>query len=288
MKILLVNFGAFGDILNSTPIAKNYKLMNPSNNITWMTTERYTSAIKNNPYIDNIITLKEYLSSNLYPFYVNMTFDLKDQIVKLNYDKIYFIAPYTWTINNPEFDLNKHSLLEIIKTKLTDIEDFICDFIPVVKLSEQEKLEAKTFFDTLNGDKKILIEFENFSNQSPFDERYIEKLCELVNDKNYDLVLSGRKEPEFFKTFKLKYNVNFHTYSGSFMSNAELYNLCDSFIGCSSGISCLTHSDYCDNNKSRIEVSKGLHWSTNGWTHMKNKKICYNFEQYTDNLMVIK
>jgi ADP-heptose:LPS heptosyltransferase len=287
MKILLVNFGAFGDILNSTPIAKHYKLVDPSCHITWMTREKYKSVIKNNPYIDNILTPKEShlgLEKAGGAANVHMTFLLRDEILKLNYDKIFFVAPYTWTLTNKEFDVNKHTLLDVIKTKVSDINDFACDFIPVINLSEEEKKEAKSFFDSLNGNKKILIEYENFSNQSPFNEKYIDKLCEFANNKNYDLIFSGKQEPEFVKSLKQKYNVNFHMYNGSFMSNAELYNLCDMFIGCCSGITCLTHSDYCDTNKNRLEVTRGKHWSSYQWVHMINKNICHSLEQYSQYL----
>lgn len=291
MKILLVNFGAFGDILNSTPIAKHYKLSSPECHITWMTREKYKSVIVNNPYIDKILTPKEdhlFHGTDVAARNVEMTFLLRNEIAALKqYDKILFIAPYYWSLTNTEFDVNKHSLLYIIKTKLTDIKDFACEFIPVVHLSNEEKQEALEFYNKLSGFKKVLIEHENFSNQTPFNEKYIEALCKQIDGKNYDLVFSGKKEPEYVNKLREKYKVNFHNYSGSFLSNAELYNLCDVFIGCCSGLTCLTHSDYCDRNKLRFEVARGKHWSSHEWEHMNSKRICYSLEEFSLNIGVL-
>ena len=291
MKILLVNFGAYGDILNSTPIAKHYKLSIPNCHITWMTLEKYKSVLLNNPFIDKIIVTKEYSLPSLSncPSYVQTNFLLKNNILKLDYNKIFFVAPYDWTLTNPNlFKVSDHTLIDIIKTKLTDINNFTCEFIPVLRLSDEEINEAKKFYNMLFGNKKILVEHENFSNQSSFNELYIHALCECINNKNYDLIFSGKQEPKYMKELQKKYNINFYNYSGSFVSNAELYNLCDVFIGCSSGLTCLTHSDYCDTYKLRFEVVNGKHWSTYDLIHMKNKKICFSFDDYIKCLQELK
>ena len=152
-------------------------------------------------------------------------------------------------------------------------------------LSELEILEAKNFFSKLKGDKKILLEYETFSVQSPFDKSYFDALCENINNKNIDLIMTGMKLPKYFnEEYRKQYNINFHHYNGSFMSNAELYNLCDYFISTCSGITCLTHSDYCDTNKVRIEVSYGYHWSSIDWKHMKNKHLCFHYKQFLHTL----
>lgn len=290
-KILLVNFGAYGDILNSTPIAKHFKLEDSSNHITWMTRKKYVSAIKNNKYIDEILTPKEdhlNINPNTFGYNVEMTVKLMNEIKNLKqYNKILFTAPYSWTNFNNEFNVNKHSLLQIIKTKLSGIENFLCDFIPVALLTAEEEQEAVQFFNSLTGNKKILIEHENFSNQTPFNKSYVQSLCEQINNKNFDLIFSGKSEPSYVNEFKTKYSINFHTYTDSFMSNAKLYNLCDYFIGCCSGLTCLTHSDYCDTSKTRIEVSHGYHWSSADWTHMKNKDICFSFDKFKESLKKI-
>jgi hypothetical protein len=291
MNILLVNFGAFGDILNSTPIAKHFKLENPANHITWMTRQKYITSIKNNPHIDRILTPKEEhlgLDNQAEDKNVYMTSILKKEIANLNYDKIFFLAPYVWTSAKKDINLLDYSLLYIIKNKLTDIQNFLCEFIPVVVLSEEEKNEAKTFFSRLTGDKKFLIEYESFSNQTPFGKNHVIKLCEAFNGKNYDFIFSGKHPPDYIESLKKDYNINFHFYEGSFMSNAELFNLCDYFVGCCSGLTCLTHSDYCDSMKPRIEVVYGYHWSSADWKHASNKAIVCSVPQFAEALGAFK
>lgn len=273
-RIIIVNFGGFGDILNTTPIAKHHKISNPNTHITWLTKEKYVSAIKNNKFIDKIITINDSLNN------IQLTKKYYDESVNKNLN-LKFVAPYTTFFLDNKKHPARSSLLQIIKYETSGIDNFICDFIPNVSLSDEEKKEAKLFFSELKGNKKILFEYENFSNQSPFDEEYFIELCERIQDKNYDLIFTGISKPPYEKSM-IKYDkkINFYHYAGSFMSNAELYNLCDVFISTSSGITCLTHSDYCDIDKLRIEVSYGYHWSTFDWQHMKNKHIVFYKQQF--------
>ena len=276
-KIILVNMGAYGDILNTTPIAKHHKIVDPECEIVWVTREKYKSAIKNNKFIDKILIVEE---KNENIDNVRLTYEYI-QFFKQKNINAKFVAPYSTLFNKKPLPPARSTLLNIVQHETSGIEDFACDFIPNVFLSEEEKSEAQTFFNKLHGDKKIVLEYENFSEQSPFNEKYFLALCESINNKNIDLIFTGKRLPHYF-TNKIsdKYNINFYFYDGSFMSNAELYNLCDAFVGTSSGITCLTHSDYCDTEKLRIEVCYGYHWSTFDWKHMKNKKIVFYEKQF--------
>lgn len=69
--------------------------------------------------------------------------------------------------------------------------------------------------------------------------------------------------------------------------NAEFFNLSDAFIGVSSGISCVTFSDYCRTDVPRIEVSRGEHWSATGYPHLSELYICYNRKRFQDSLRSI-
>lgn len=274
-KIVIVNFGAFGDILNSTPIAKHYKLLDQDNHVTWITRKKYSQVLENNSNIDEVVCLKE---DNL-PSYTNphITMLTKQTIIK-NYEncKVIFSAPYA----SDKYDGTPRStLLDIIKNETSAIENWKCDFVPNISLSEEQKAEANLFFEKVDkNNKSILIEYESYSAQSPFNFDYIKHLCSELDGKNYNLIFTGLREPVFYQKLTKDYNLNFYHYSGSFISNAELFNLSDAFIGVSSGITCLTSSDYCDINKTRIEICNGAHWSTMAWKHNEdNKSICYNF-----------
>lgn len=281
-KIIIFNAGGYGDILNTTPIAKHYKLKNSNCKITWITREKYISALKNNKYIDKIVLCDESKGKNnleLTYYYMNL-FKEKQIDVK-------FVAPYVSSIlkNEKNLPLARSTLLNIIFYETSGIKEWECDFIPNVSLSHEEKQEANLFFNKLPNNKKILLEYEIFSNQSPFNHEYFNLLCDIINNKKIDIIFTGLNKPNYFNdSYTEKYKINFYHYTGSFMSNAELYNLSDFFISTCSGITCLTHADYCDTEKIRIEVSHGYHWSSIDWKHMKNKNLCFHYKQYEDTL----
>jgi len=58
MKILIIKLGALGDVLRTSFIAKGLKKKHNAE-IFWLTKEIAMSLLKNNPYIDKIITWKE-------------------------------------------------------------------------------------------------------------------------------------------------------------------------------------------------------------------------------------
>lgn len=281
-KIVIVNFGAFGDILNSTPIAKHYKLLDQDNHITWITRKKYSQVLENNSNIDEVVYLKE---DNL-PSYTNphITMLTKQTIIK-NYEncKVIFSAPYA----GDKYDGTARStLLDIIKNETSGIENWKCDFVPNIYLTKEQEQEAEDFFKTLeSNNKSILIEYESFSAQTPFNFDYIKHLCNRIKGLGYNVIFSGLKKPSYYEELEKTYDLNFYHYSGSFISNAKLYNLVDIFIGCCSGLTCLTSSDYCDINKTRIEVCRGEHWSSLTWNHNEqNKTICFNFNSFLEAL----
>jgi ADP-heptose:LPS heptosyltransferase len=277
-KILIVNLGAFGDIINSTPIAKHYKSADSNNHIAWITRKKYCEVLKNNANIDEIITIDESRLANYSNPHLT-TLITKSINAKFEDHKIIFSAPYM----GPKYDGTPRStLLDILKDESSGVENWLCDFVPNISLSEEQKAEANLFFEKVDkNNKSILIEYESYSAQSPFNFDYIKHLCSELDGKNYNLIFTGLREPVFYQKLTKDYNLNFYHYSGSFISNAELFNLSDVFIGVSSGITCLTSSDYCDINKTRIEICNGAHWSTMAWKHNEeNKSICYNFVDF--------
>lgn len=279
-KIIIFNAGGFGDILNTTPIAKHYKLEEPNRKITWITREKYKSAIKNNKYIDKVVLCDESKGKNnleLTYYYINF---FKEKKVDVK-----FVAPYVNTIlkNEKNLPIARSTLLNVIYYESSGIDVWNCEFIPSIFLSPEEIEEARLFYNTLSNNKKILLEYETFSNQSPFNKEYFDILCDTISNKNIDIIFTGLTKPIYYNdSYKEKYKINFYHYTGSFMSNAELYNLCDYFISTCSGITCLTHADYCDFNKTRIEISHGYHWSSIDWKHTTNKYLCFHLKQYTD------
>lgn len=281
-KILIVGLGAFGDIINCTPIAKHYKLLNPNTKISWITRKKYNSVLFNNPNIDSLICINE---DNLKNYnHAALTHIIKNSIEENFKDhKIIFSSPY---MSNKYDGTDRSTLLDIIKDESSGIKEWECDFIPNIFLSDKEEQEAEHFFNNLKSkNKTILVEYENFSEQTPFNLEYINSLCKKVNGLGYNIIFSGLRKPDYYEQLQQEYDISFYHYSGTFLSNARLYNLVDIFVGCCSGLTCLTSSDYCDTSKIRIEVCRGEHWSSISWKHNEqNKFICYNLESFNDSL----
>lgn len=277
MKKIILCPGGKGDILNCTPIAKYYK--EKGYKIGWIVLDKNKSVLKNNPDIDKVFIMEDLLEGNLNllapekNLHVYSSFEIKEMMK--DEPNLICAAPYLSRnkIINPE----KFTLLQIIKdsSEITD-EIFLSDFRPVVFLSEEEKKEARDFINKVKEPIKILVEYESFSEQSTFNVEYFKDISRYLKE-DVAFIFSGINPV----TIEMPH-IKVYNYNGSFLSNAELHNLCDGFIGCCSGITCLTHSDYCDNVIPRIEVVKGLHWSSNEWKHKNHKFIVYTKEVFNE------
>ena len=54
MKILLIHLGAYGDCIIATTLARQIKADYPGSHLTWAVAERFSSAVENNPYVDDV------------------------------------------------------------------------------------------------------------------------------------------------------------------------------------------------------------------------------------------
>ena len=273
-KILIVTLGGMGDILNTTPIARHYKALSSPVRVDFLTKNKYGFLLSNNPDVDRVIcTSSEFNSWNN----EIATKYFKDQLSFDEYSEVIFAAPYM----SPLYDKTERStLLDMIKDETSGITDWACDFKPYAFPNEREIDEADSFISKTDGEFKILIEYEYFSQQSFMNVDSIIGLCKQFNDKKYDLIFSGKNKPDYLDTLKCKYDSNIYHYDLSFLSNAKLYNYINLFVGCSSGLTCLTASDFCDHSIERVELVRGLHWSTKLWSHLENRKIFYNNEDF--------
>ena len=60
-KVLLIRFSSIGDIVLTTPILKSIKEKFPNVEVHFLTLNRYSSLIKYNPHIDNVLTLSRFM-----------------------------------------------------------------------------------------------------------------------------------------------------------------------------------------------------------------------------------
>jgi len=262
-------FHNIGDILLCTPIARQLKADNPDCEVIWYTSERYKFILENNPFIDQIVSFD------------GDPLKLDESIPELK-------SRHQWPqFFTPAAYMNREktpggSLPELVKGSV-DFE-WTVPFVPVLRLSETEKARAAAYWNGLPSGKKILIETEFKSQQSPLTEEYIDKLFEIFSPMSPIFVFTAKNKPEYFDKFKNKYSKTFWCQE-EFRLNAEFYNLCDAFVGVSSGISCLSNSDYCRNDVPHLEISRGYHWSNASYCSAKKELyVSYSKARYIDGL----
>ncbi len=58
MKILILKFSALGDVVHTLPVAATIRKSLPDSHIVWMVEERFQDLLRDNPDIDEVITLR--------------------------------------------------------------------------------------------------------------------------------------------------------------------------------------------------------------------------------------
>ena len=267
-------FHNIGDILLCTPIARQLKKADPACHITWYTSDRYAFILENNPDIDEIVSL---------PADDPETLDLSiDQIRdERAWTSFRTPAPYmNYYTYKPVIVEAGVTLLDLVRES-ADLQ-WTVPFVPVVELTSSEITMAKEYCSSLGADgPMILVETEFKSNQTVWDADFALELVESLKDLAPIFVFTSKNRPADLDQLQAKYERIFWC-DLPFRANAELFNLCDAFIGVSSGISTLTYSTWCRDDVPRIEVTRGAHWS--GFQHLKSRLLfaCYTRAHFTD------
>jgi len=272
-------FHHIGDVLCSTPIAKQLKADDPNCHITWFTSHAGEVSVRHNPHIDEIIVLEgdQYALDGEIPNLRN----LKDwarffaPAAYLNYEAI-----PGGSIMNP-----KGTIFGIVKSaaKLNWTVPFTFPFV----LSSEEKLEAERFWENLPAGIKILVETDYRSEQSPWRDDWNYDLLDEFRDLDPVFVFTAKNRPPFLERFQARHPKSLWCHL-PFRLNAELFNRCDAFVGVSSGLSCLTYSEYCRTDVPRIEVTRGEHWGAAELPHHKALFLCYSRKKYLESLKRLK
>lgn len=235
-RYLILQLGNFGDCLYATTLAKQIKKNNNKNYITWAIWDKYKSILENNKYIDNIWIIPNDINfmRNNWEKYLK-TSNFKD--IDSNYDEIIHshIPPKNWI----KFHLTiRHTILNSLNIPIT------IDVSPVLKLSKNEIQNVKTFLENnnvINYNFKVIFECMPKSKQSYVDQNFALKIAQELT-KSYKNICFIITSPIAFQS------QNQQIIDASvltFRENAELINYCNLLIGCSSGITWLSTSEWC-------------------------------------------
>ncbi len=248
----------FGDCLYATTLAKQIKHDYPDCHITWAVLSKYKSILDLNPYVDKVWEIPllngHYCDRDWHNF--------KKEALKRQgngeFDEAIFsqIAPDNWLRYNGTI---RGTILSSYKKPIT------VSVAPVVKLSAEEVENVKLF-----AEKHHLQDFENVvlfecapgSEQSKVNTEFALEVARDITgkDKKICFILSTSQK----LTFK---NSNILDASElSFRENAELTRYCTLLIGCSSGITWLSTSDWAKKLptiqllNSKLMIFAGMHY----------------------------
>lgn len=235
-RFLIGQLASFGDCLYATTVAKQIKSDYPDCHITWAVASKYKSILELNPHVDEIWEIP--LVNNDYYNTGWIKFEQEAQKKKINgvYDEIVFtqLAMQHWQKYDGTI---RSSTLNGYKRPITVPVD------PVIRLNEMEVNNVADFAKRkkLPAFKEvILFEYSPASGQSFVTEKIAMQIVEKAISINQDIcfVLSGPKpllssSPQIIDASEL-----------TFRENAELTKYCTLLVGCSSGITWLSTSDW--------------------------------------------
>jgi hypothetical protein len=234
-KFLIGQLAYFGDCLYATTVAKQIKSDFPDSHVTWAIASKYKSILLLNPYVDKIweieIVNNDYFGNGWKAFEA----EAKRRQAIGEYDEVFFtqIQPnwknYDGTIRS--------SILNNYPGPIT------VPVNPIIHLNTDEIERVRIFsekYKLANYKKKILFECSPGSGQSfvdfPFSLTVAEAIVARFND--VCIILSSpyplnHHNPQILDASELTYR-----------ENAELIKYCTLLIGCSSGITWLSTSDW--------------------------------------------
>ncbi len=235
-RFLIGQLACFGDCLFATTIAKQIKADFPTSHVTWAIAEKYKSIIELNPHIDDVwvvsISNNDYYGNGWKAFYEE-ALDRKSNGI---YDELIFsqIEPLNWI---HFYGTIRGAILNAYKRPIT------VDIKPVVKLSNNQIERVKFFTERSRiSDFKNVVLFESLpgSGQSIVNIEFAINVSISIARSNPDtcFILSSSQ--------KLPYSNSqiIDASELSYIENAELTKYCTHLIGCSSGITWLSTSDW--------------------------------------------
>ena len=236
-RFLIGQLARYGDCLFATTLAKQIKHDYPDSHVTWAVGSDFKSILDHNPYVDVIweipIINGDYYGAGWASFEKEVIAKKRDG----NFDTVLFsqIAPRNWEKYTGTI---RGTILSAYRNPIT------VDVSPVIRLTENEVRNVKRFAveNELSFYKNVIL-FEyspSAMHSSKVDTDsaigLVESFCRNNSDTCFVFTSIGRLEK------KSKQIID----AGglSFRENAELTKYCTLLVGCSSGITWLSTSDW--------------------------------------------
>lgn len=263
-KIAIAIFHGLGDCINATTLLHPLRLKYPSAHITWVTSERYAPIVANNPYVNDVrICYGDLYLERSQPLLLELRKEFGDGLI--------IAGPY---FNHTAKD---NTLLGSYKERIIQHAPGITtDFIPEMYLTQPEVDDGILWVTEKQLGKFVILEALFGSSQSFWNRDHTNYTLDAFNKHGYSVILAHRSDAalaEYNKLCKtICLDVDFHYIPA-------IYNKASAFIGVSSGISCLVHTQQCRNDIPHLEFVNGEHWCTRAYSHKNNKIISFRSNQ---------
>ena len=237
MNILLVQLGSNGDCLFVTTIAKQIKEVDyPGSILTWMIGSNCSHIIENNHFIDKKIIVPIKDINDLWFKRNNINDTLKNETENYHFDKI-IITDFTIQNSILRYGTTRSTLFRSYNHRISISPE------PQIFLYKKE-IENVLQFCKINSINKceniILFECSPQSGQSNINIERAIKIAELLTKNNKSIKILVSSNNAFFHESDRIIDASCLT----FRENAELFNYCNLFIGCSSGLTWLATSNW--------------------------------------------
>jgi hypothetical protein len=235
-KFLIGQLACFGDCLYATTIAKQIKKDFPDSHITWAVASKYRSILELNPFVDAIweipINNGDYYDDGWDKFEAQAL----ERKQKGEFDEIIFSQVIPNNLLNYQGTI-RGTILAAYGRPITVSKE------PVLRLSEQEVNNVKVFAEKSNIKRYkhvVLFECDAGSGQSKMNLEHALKIAKYICAANKDVcfIISSSKKlgdvaPQIIDASSLTYR-----------ENAELTKYCTLLVGCCSGITWISTSDW--------------------------------------------
>ena len=248
----------FGDCLFATTLAKQIKHDYPDCHLTWAIGSKYKSILDLNPHVDEIWEIP--VGNGNYDGVVWNNFESEALKRQANgeFDEIIFsqIAPRNWIKYNGTI---RGTILNAYKKPITVSVE------PIIRLSEKEVENVKLFAEKYNlneFENVVLFECAPGSEQSKINTEFALEVAQNITEKNKNVCF-------ILSTAQRLASTNSNILDASeltFRENAELTRYCTLLIGCSSGITWLSTSDWAKKLptiqllNSKLMIFAGMHY----------------------------
>lgn len=231
-----------------------------------------------------VITAKSYIDI------FNQNIDI-DELISLDGNPLALDHNYTWFKKKFKMPITPapsiygyagDTLCQHWKNLTLQFTDKI-NFIPNIAQNNKEKEAIEAWLDKRKIDNFVILESRYGSSQSWWKIYHTKEIIKFITNNTNIKLLMVNENPLLYKNI---YHNNIIDARIPYKQFIYLYNKCSGFIGVSSGLSVLSHSNNTNMDIPHIECVKGIHWSTH-LLHKNQKTIIMDEKKFPQCIKMI-